>query len=94
MLLLCSKQQLRLGMHLRGDALKSEEQLINAMAEKSFEKYGNLKNHPQFMEYLAQVSPLQLYAETNIGSRPAKRRGGRLSLNDLRANASSLAISL
>jgi len=64
---------------------ESEEQLINAMAEKSFEKYGNLKNHPQFMEYLAQVSPLQLYAETNIGSRPAKRRGGRLSLNDLRA---------
>ena len=63
----------------------AEEDLINAMAEKSYEKYGSLKNHPQFMEYLAQVSPLQLYAETNIGSRPAKRRGGRLSLNDLRA---------
>jgi phosphoenolpyruvate carboxylase len=65
--------------------VEAEEMLLHTMAEKSFEKYSSLKNHPQFMEYLAEVSPLQLYAETNIGSRPAKRRGGRLSLNDLRA---------
>lgn len=60
-------------------------ELIDSMAKKSFEKYVDLKNHPRFMEYLTQVSPLRLYAETNIGSRPAKRGGGHLTLKDLRA---------
>src|SRR4029077_5469854 len=45
-----------------------------------------LKNDPAFLDYLAEVSPLKFYAETNIGSRPAKRGGAaRLSLKDLRA---------
>jgi phosphoenolpyruvate carboxylase len=45
-----------------------------------------LKNHPYFADYLAQVSPLKFYSETNIGSRPAKRSGGnKLSFKDLRA---------
>jgi len=38
------------------------------------------------LEYLSHVSPLKFYAETNIGSRPAKRSGSaKLSLKDLRA---------
>ena len=46
----------------------------------------NLKDHPYFLEYLGHASPLRFYAETNIGSRPAKRgASGRLSLKDLRA---------
>jgi phosphoenolpyruvate carboxylase len=64
---------------------KGQESLINELAEVSFAAYGMLKNHPNFMEYLSHVSPLRFYAETNIGSRPAKRGAGRLTLKDLRA---------
>ena len=65
---------------------EEEERLLSELAEESFNAYQNLKNHPNFMEYLAQVSPLKFYSETNIGSRPAKRGGlSRLSLKDLRA---------
>ncbi|WP_301920850.1 phosphoenolpyruvate carboxylase [Ferruginibacter sp.] len=64
----------------------AEENLLQQLAEVSFEKYSSLKNHPCFTDYLSQVSPLKFYSETNIGSRPAKRPGGsKLSLKDLRA---------
>lgn len=63
-----------------------EERLLAALSEVSLEKYVALKNHPGFMEYLSQVSPLRLYNDTNIGSRPAKRNSGtKLTLKDLRA---------
>jgi phosphoenolpyruvate carboxylase len=56
------------------------------LADESFAAYNELKNHPYFLDYLSYVSPLQFYADTNIGSRPAKRGGAtRLSLKDLRA---------
>ncbi|HPG11643.1 MAG TPA: phosphoenolpyruvate carboxylase [Chitinophagaceae bacterium] len=64
-----------------------QEKLIAGLADDSYEFYTQLKNHPYFLEYLGHASPLKFYAETNIGSRPAKRGGGggRLSLKDLRA---------
>jgi phosphoenolpyruvate carboxylase len=62
-----------------------QEELIDELAKNSFTVYSVLKNHPNFLEYLSNVSPLRFYAETNIGSRPAKRGAGRLSLKDLRA---------
>ena len=63
-----------------------EEVLLEQLAQESFIKYTALKNHPYFADYLAQVSPLKFYSETNIGSRPAKRAGGnKLSFKDLRA---------
>ena len=56
------------------------------MADNSFITYTQLKNHPDFLDYLLHVSPLKFYSETNIGSRPAKRSASaRLSLKDLRA---------
>jgi phosphoenolpyruvate carboxylase len=65
---------------------KEEESLLQQLAEVSFAKYSEFKNHPRFTDYLSQVSPLKFYSETNIGSRPAKRTGGsKLSLKDLRA---------
>jgi len=65
---------------------ESEEELFEEMANASFESYTALKNHPNFMQYLNEVSPLQFYSETNIGSRPSKRNNsGRLELKDLRA---------
>src|SRR5690606_28531937 len=62
-----------------------EETLLQQLAEQSFASYQSLKNHPDFLNYLSHVSPLRFYAATNIGSRPAKRSTGKLSLNDLRA---------
>jgi len=65
---------------------KGEEDLLQAMADESFKSYMELRNHPDFTNYLAHISPLRFYAETNIGSRPAKRAGGaKLNLKDLRA---------
>ena len=64
---------------------EQEQELIINLSAKSFEAYSLLKNDANFLEYLSQASPLKYYAETNIGSRPAKRNGGTLNLNDLRA---------
>ncbi len=62
-----------------------EEDLMQNLADASFRAYDKLKNHPNFLDYLSDVSPLKFYAETNIGSRPAKRGAGKLTLDDLRA---------
>ena len=65
---------------------KDEEALLQELANQSFIKYSSLKDHPQFADYLSQLSPLKFYSETNIGSRPAKRGGGnKLTFKDLRA---------
>ena len=56
------------------------------LAKTSFAAYSELKNDPAFLNYLENVSPLKFYAQTNIGSRPAKRGGsGKLTLDNLRA---------
>ena len=66
--------------------MQQEEELLDALATASFIKYSALKNHPYFADYLAQVSPLKFYSETNIGSRPAKRGGSnKILFKDLRA---------
>ena len=62
-----------------------EEELVASLSQESYEAYNKLKNHPGFLEYLNFISPLRYYAETNIGSRPSKRKSGTLNLNDLRA---------
>ncbi|MFN3402618.1 MAG: phosphoenolpyruvate carboxylase [Cytophagaceae bacterium] len=62
-----------------------EEALLKKLADESYTAYNTLKNHPDFLEYLNYTSPLRYYAETNIGSRPSKRKSGNLNLNDLRA---------
>jgi phosphoenolpyruvate carboxylase len=63
-----------------------EEELMQQLSAQSYKAYCALKEHPYFLEYLGHASPLRFYAETNIGSRPAKRgASGRLSLKDLRA---------
>ncbi|HEY0298877.1 MAG TPA: phosphoenolpyruvate carboxylase, partial [Arachidicoccus sp.] len=65
---------------------KDEEDLLAQLSEESLDAYGELKDHPYFMEYLSYASPLKFYGATNIGSRPTKRNASsKLSLNDLRA---------
>ena len=63
-----------------------EEELLQALAVESYKSYSTLKDHPYFLSYLNEVSPLRFYNETNIASRPTKRKTtGRLELKDLRA---------
>ncbi len=65
---------------------QNEDALMQELANLSFKAYIGLKEHPMFTEYLANISPLKFYSETNIGSRPAKRgSGNKLNLKDLRA---------
>lgn len=63
-----------------------EAEMIQRLAEEGYEAYKILKEHQYFADYLVHASPLRFYADTNIGSRPAKRGGAsKLSLKDLRA---------
>ncbi|HEX5149814.1 MAG TPA: phosphoenolpyruvate carboxylase [Parafilimonas sp.] len=65
---------------------RAEEKLLKQLSEDSYEAYAQLKNHPAFVDYLAEISPLRFYSETNIGSRPTKRgKTSVLALKDLRA---------
>ena len=64
---------------------KEEEQLLQDLSDIGFKSYVSLKHHPEFMEYLTQISPLKFYSETNIGSRPSKRKKGKMNMEDLRA---------
>jgi phosphoenolpyruvate carboxylase len=70
----------------RATLSEGEETLLEQLSVEGYKAYSTLKNHPYFIEYLSHASPLKYYAETNIGSRPAKRGGSsRLTLNELRA---------
>ncbi|MGZ5253036.1 MAG: phosphoenolpyruvate carboxylase [Flavitalea sp.] len=63
-----------------------EDVLMQELARFSFDAYIKLKEHPEFVNYLSNISPLKFYGETNIGSRPAKKgSSNKFSLKDLRA---------
>ncbi len=63
-----------------------QEALIKLLGEHSFAHYTQLKEHPEFMNYLTQWGTLKYYGETNIGSRPTSRaKDGPLTFGDLRA---------
>tara|TARA_B100000575_G_scaffold31955_1_gene21525 strand:- start:11820 stop:14390 length:2571 start_codon:yes stop_codon:yes gene_type:complete len=56
------------------------------LANISYKKYSELKNHPDFMGYLENMTTLKYYSQTNIGSRPSSRsRSKKLKFEDLRA---------
>jgi phosphoenolpyruvate carboxylase len=63
-----------------------QDAIFRELSEDSYRAYCDLKEHPFFLDYLGHASPLRFYAETNIGSRPARRgQVGKLNLKDLRA---------
>lgn len=65
---------------------EKERNLITELAELSYRKYVDLKENPLFVPYLQEISTLQYYGKTNIGSRPSKRgAGNELKFEDLRA---------
>ncbi|MBK9735397.1 MAG: phosphoenolpyruvate carboxylase [Saprospiraceae bacterium] len=70
----------------KGNFTDAEEALILRVAEISLKSYLDLKNHPDFITYMADVTPLKYFGMTNIGSRPAKRgKTEKLTIKDLRA---------
>ncbi|MGV7108050.1 phosphoenolpyruvate carboxylase [Flavobacterium sp. U410] len=65
---------------------EKEVNVIQELSEVSYQKYIDFKKHPKFVPYLEQMSTLNYYAKTNIGSRPSKRKqSAQLNLDDLRA---------
>ncbi len=65
---------------------QAQSELIKTLAETSLEKYESLKQHELFLPYLEEISTLNYYNMTNIGSRPAKRgNSSELKFEDLRA---------
>ncbi|MGB2087323.1 MAG: phosphoenolpyruvate carboxylase [Psychroflexus salarius] len=65
------------------DRLKT---VMGDLADISYQKYLDLKNHELFTGYLENMTPLKQYGATNIGSRPTKRKpSAQLELKDLRA---------
>ena len=68
------------------DLSEKERLLIEELSEISFKKYSGLKAHTKFVPYLQEMSTLEYYGKTNIGSRPTKRSGeNQLKFEDLRA---------
>ena len=60
--------------------------LMETLAGKSYQVYDDFKKSPLFLPYLEEMSTLNYYAMTNIGSRPAKRGAtSQLRFEDLRA---------
>lgn len=63
-----------------------QKELIQHLADIAYDKYLAFKANPLFLPYLEQMSTLHYYAQSNIGSRPAKRGGdSELKFEDLRA---------
>jgi phosphoenolpyruvate carboxylase len=64
----------------------AEKETMDDLARLGYEKYMAFKQHPKFLPYLDQMSTLNYYARTNIGSRPSKRsKTEELVFADLRA---------
>lgn len=65
---------------------ENHKNLIAEMAEESHKLFLALREHPLFVDYLEQYSPLKLLSQINISSRPTKRNASaKLKLEDLRA---------
>ncbi len=67
------------------DWTHAQRALMKEMADSAYEYYIKLKTHPDFLAYLQENGTLPYYGESNIGSRPDKRAGGKLTLDTLRA---------
>lgn len=70
----------------RGRLTPEQSGLIDELSVLARNHYLELKHHPAFVSYLEEMTPLKYYGQTNIGSRPTKRKNtGKLELSGLRA---------
>ncbi len=70
---------------LPGDPVGEEFlELMHFMATESYRAYTGLTQHPDFIKFFAQATPIDAIENSNIGSRPSHRNTDR-TLTDLRA---------
>jgi len=70
----------------RAQLSQTERSLLTELGEISYGVYQSFKEHPQFLPYMQQFSPLNYYSKSNIASRPGKRGNStELKFEDLRA---------
>ncbi len=58
--------------------------IMDRLVEMSRSNYRHLLDHPKFIEFYSEATPIDVLEQSRIGSRPARRTGQR-SLNDLRS---------
>ncbi len=58
--------------------------IMDRLVEMARSKYRQLLDHPKFIVFYGQATPIDVLEQSKIGSRPARRTGQR-SLNDLRS---------
>lgn len=63
---------------------KFPEKALSKLSQLSFEYYRELIEHPDFVEFYGEATPIDVLEMSKIGSRPARRTGTR-TLSDLRA---------
>ena len=64
----------------------SQRELMEELANLAHQKYLNFKLHPLFLKYLVEMSTLNYYSLSNIGSRPSVRNSsGEIDFENLRA---------
>lgn len=66
------------------DTFSELPKVLNFLADKSYHHYRDLLEHPQFVTFFRQATPIDVLENARIGSRPPKRTGIN-SLDDLRA---------
>lgn len=60
--------------------------LIDELSDRSHHAYIDLRNHPLFLPFLQEMTPLKYFGKLNVASRPSKRGEKKeLLLQDLRA---------
>jgi phosphoenolpyruvate carboxylase len=62
----------------------SRNELFIYLANESYQTFRKLVEHPSFVKFYEQATPIDVIESSKIGSRPARRTGKR-SLSDLRA---------
>ncbi len=68
----------------RSDSNKTREEIFSYLADESHLIFKQLTNHPSFIGFYEQATPIDAIESSKIGSRPA-RRSGKRTLSDLRA---------
>jgi phosphoenolpyruvate carboxylase len=63
---------------------EQQVELFTYLAKESYKTFKSLTNHPSFIGFYEQATPIDAIESSKIGSRPARRTGKR-SLSDLRA---------
>ena len=64
----------------------NEHEVMNELSKEALRVYLDFKNHPLFLAYLEERTPLRFFSQLNIASRPIKRKStAKLHFEDLRA---------